>query len=279
MLTHDVPCLMTYEAIDDFANKVKPIRGTNKKIPLGERRYYHARYIIRDGSNILVRTYSDNDVMCYQPNGLITFYHGRWGLCNRQIIDAIVKERFTTKYANSDKYYLYDMIKHIQYPIFYDRPITIDAKNDYAFIGELEVEKKPYVKRAVMRELRKEYAEFIEYAITMNKLAGGQHDMTEDTDSRMPAFIPKDTLDALMAKVKGKSFQGNEEAYANLFAFITRYWGTYRWSHGSMFGSRSMRQLHLTDNDIKNGITDYLKREHSDQVFELREVENTTVVK
>ena len=273
MLTHDVPCLMTYEAIDEFANRIKPIRGTTR-IPLGERRYYHARYVEREGSNIYVRTYRGDDVLLYSPNGLITLYHGIWGLGNRQIISAILKMRFTTKYANVNKYYLYDMVKHIQYPIHHNKPITIDSRNDYKLVGELKAETKPFVKRAVMRELRKEYADFVTYAIAMNKLSGGRYESNKNM--RYPDFNGV-TLDNLMDGVRNKPFEGHEEAYSNLLAYITTHWSSFRWDYNNY--ANGVKYVHLTDKDIKNGFTDYLRREHSDQVFESREVPNTTIVK
>lgn len=276
MLTHDVPILLNYADAKAFAERTRPIRGTNGIIPLGERRYYHARKVKVEGEKIYVQTYSDHNVVCFEPNGNIHFYHGRWDLCNRQIICALFKSRFTTKYANATKYYLYDMVAHRQYPIHENKFITVNSNNDYKLVGEVEVETKPFVKRAVMRELRKEYAEFIDYAIAMNKLAGGEY--TPDRDERMPIFVAAGK-NSLLEAIRNKPLEGNEETYAKVFDYVVDIWSSHRWKFDGGMSIHHRKVNYLTEKNIKDGFTDYLKQLNKDKVFEIREVPNTTVVK
>lgn len=277
MLTHDVPTIMCYDHADTFMNKTAPIRGTNGIRPLGQRRYWKDRWVAFCDApyhkhSIEVGSYK-NPFVRFHTNGNVEFLHGKWDINARQIVGAMFRPRFTPRYGNADKWYLYDKVKHVQYRITRDKPLVLrciktEQGLDYIFEGELVAEQKPYIIRDKYEPIIKQYRDFLKYVEVMNKLSGGVYQ-----DKDFPEYAQsKSTLDMALELVANKTIESAPEEFANAFNCLVRECAVHQWyppNHGYV----------CTTNNMKKYVYRWVKENHADTIYEMREVPNTTIVR
>lgn len=277
MVTYDVPTMMCYAHADDFINKTKPTRGRGEVRPLGRRRYYHAKWItISTDPNlpkhtIEAGTYNDNVCVRFYADGRIEFLHGWWDIAARQLVSAMFRHRFTCIYANSEKWYLHDMSKHIQYPVRRDKPLMLKCiKKDgftYEYEGEIVPEQKPYVLMDKYRPILKQYSDFLKYVEVMNKLSGGIYQ-----EGDFPEYAQRQIdLDNALELVAGKTTETASEEFANALNCLIRQCSEHRW--------HPQRQYVCTTKRMKEYLYGWIKDNHKDTIYEMREVPNSVVVK
>lgn len=269
MLTHDVPTILNYEQANKHCENTRPIRATNK-IPLGARRYYNDRHLIKaDDGSIEVHSWN-HKIVSYYPDGKIEF-HSLSYTSDRQIIYALFREYLITKYGNAHKHYLCDVKSGITYPMSYDekegryKPLEfkwLGYDKGYELIGERELEEKMYVKRKELSSVRKEYESLITYCLTMNKLAGGEYERDRE-------WKPTHDIHDRIKELRGQGFtDDNQEkftcVYDQVIAGLTNNW---------------YYKAKVTDKDINNYFTDWIKNAYTDEVMEWKEVPATKIVK
>ena len=283
MLVHDVPKIMCYADADTFMNKTSPIRGTNIR-PLGARRYHNARWMAFCNApyhkhSIEVGTYANDPVVRFHTNGNIDFMLGRWELNARQLVGAMFKGRFVPRYANRYKWYLYDLVKHIQYPVTPQKPLTLkyvktEQGSDYVFDGELVPEQKPYVIRSAYMPLIKQYREFLKYIEVMNKLAGGSYDEDaiwgSESALKVAAPIEKQVED-LMKQIRGKTMESSTDEFAVAFNLLLRDCARFRgYPH---------THYECSTRELKDYVYRWVKEAHKETIYEMRDVPNGTIIK
>lgn len=273
MLVHDVRPLRTYAEALEYVQNTKPIKSSNNTHnvrPLGGRRYWWARWIRERESDgvIEVGTYHSDPVVRFFPDNRIEILHGGWALGNRQILGALFRGEFRIKYANGHKFYVTVCTpeSNTNYIVKRDKPLILhfDGKT---YVGKTEVETKPYVKRKPLADIRKQYAAFLEYVHTMNKLAGGIHD-----DERRGLIHTVD-FETLFMKLRGKEMEGNEEAFQMCYTNMARIYSVSCWERGAGYVNR------LSTERINGAFTSLIKELFSEAVMEMRAVPNSTIVK
>lgn len=276
MLTHDVPKLHRYEHALEHFNNTKPIRGKDVR-PLGGRRYYHDRWMkMLDDETIRIGTYVDKPVVDYHKDGSITFYYGGYDLANRQILAPLFRDLLKVRYAHSDKFYLYDMTKHVQYALHRsEKPSLTLTLQDGALTGDVVCEKKAYIIRSKMKEKREMFADFLEYAKGMLKLSGMFMSMDDLHKSRTTMVWKSGAFAEYMRAVEGKKFDEAIEEFGNAYQACIYHSISYR--RKRLYNWRT-HGYHFTGDEIRLCVDDYIKDNHED-VFEMREVPNTTIVR
>ena len=262
MLTYDIPTVLNYEQANLICERTNPIRGTNK-IPLGARRYYNDRHLIKQDDGVIeVRSWSSL-IVKYYPDNKIEF-HSLYYTSNRQIVSALFRGYFTTHYANNNKMYLGDVNTKTKYPFVVDenKPLVFQWSGmGYSLVGEREPEWKPYVVRTKLGLIRKEYEALINYCLTMNKLAGGEYE-------RDRAWKPTHDIHERIKELRGQSFTDeNQEKFAHV--------------HEQVIGGLTCNwyyQAKVTDKRLKNYFTEWIKNAYPDEVLEDREVPLTQIV-
>ena len=263
MLTYDVPTVLHYEQANLICERTKPIRGTNK-IPLGARRYYHDRHLIKQDDGV-IEVHSWNHVIVkYRPDNKVEV-HSLYYTSDRQIVSALFREHFTAQYGNSKKMYLCDLNTKAKYPhkTESDDPLVFQWSGmGYSLVGERVPEMKPYVKRKELGSVRKEYEALINYCLTMNKLAGGEYE-------RDRVWKPTHDIHERIKELRGQSFTDeNQEKFAHV--------------HEQIIGGLTNNWYYkakVTDKCIKNYFTEWIKNTYPDEVLEDREVPLTMIVK
>jgi len=267
MLTHDVPTVLNYEQANLICERTKPIRGTNQ-IPLGARRYYHDRHLIKQDDGVIEVHTWNHLLVRYHPDNRVEF-HSLYYTSDRQIVSALFREHFTAQYGNQKKMYLCDVKTGMKYPLETDTliPLTfqwngVGAMIKYELVGDRPPEVKPYVIRTKLSLIRKEYGALINYCLTMNKLAGGEYE-------RDRAWNPTHDIHIRIKDLRGQSFTDeNQEKFAyvheQIIGGLTNNW-YYR--------------AKVTDKRIKDYFTEWIKNAYPDEVLEDREVPLTMIVK
>ena len=122
-----------------------------------------------------------------------------------------------------------------------------------------------------MKEKRALFTDFLEYGEAMLKLAGNFLSMEDLQVKRKPG----EAFAFYMESVEGRKYDETTEAFANAFdaclfhAVSHRRRRLYNWrTHG----------YHFTGDEIRLCVDDYIKDNHED-VFGMREVPNTTIVR
>jgi hypothetical protein len=269
MLVYDIMRLPTYEAALNYVQNTKPIRSSNNTYnvrPLGGRRYWDAKWIRESNGVIEAGTYHNEPTVRFFPDNRIEILHGRWGVCNRQILGALFRGVLGITYANNRKFYMTDLASKTNYIVRRDEPLILhfDGKN---YVGKTEKESKPYVRRKPMADIRKQYAAFSEYVHTMNKLAGGIHD-----HERRGLMINAD-FEKLFMNLRGKEMEGNEEAFQLCYTNMANDYAVTHWERGVGYVNR------LSTERINGAFTNLFKELFSEEVMEMRVVPNSTVVK
>lgn len=270
MLVHDVRPLRTYAEALEYVQNTKPIKSSNNTYnvrPLGNRRYWWARWIRESNGMIEVGTYQSDPVVRFFPDNRIEILHGRWALGNRQILGALFRGEFRIKYANGHKFYVTVCTPESKtnYIVRRDEPLILhfDGKT---YVGKTEVETKPYVKRKPLADIRKQYAAFSEYVHTMNKLAGGIHDDMRPTMHNVD-------FETLFMQLRGKEMEGNEEAFQVCYTNMARIYSVSHWERGVGYVNR------LNTERINGAFTNLIKSLFSEAVMEMRVVPNSMIVK
>ena len=267
MLTHDVPTVLNYEQANLICERTKPIRGTNQ-IPLGARRYYHDRHLIKQDDGVIEVHSWGHLIARYHPDNKVEI-HSLYYTGDRQIVSALFREHFTAQYASDTKMYLCDVKTGMKYPfkVNADKPLVfqwngVGAMIKYELVGDRPPEVKPYVIRTKLSLIRKEYGALINYCLTMNKLAGGEYE-------RDRAWNPTHDIHIRIKDLRGQSFTDeNQEKFAyvheQIIGGLTNNW-YYR--------------AKVTDKRIKDYFTEWIKNAYPDEVLEDREVPLTMIVK
>lgn len=265
MLTHDVPTILNYEQASKHCEEIKPIRGSNK-IPLGSRRYYHDRHLIKQPDGV-IEVHSWNSLLVkYYPDNKIEF-HSLYYTSSRQIISALFRGFFVAQYANNNKMYLCDLNTKTKYPYIADavKPLVfqwISTDTGHILIGDRVPEIKPYVKRKELGSIRKEYAPLIDYCVTMNKLAGGSYE-------RDRSWNPTQDIHERIKELRGQNLTDeNQEKFTYIYEQVIGGL-TLNWYYRDK----------VTDKRIKNYFTDLIKNTYPDEVLESKEVPLTMIVK
>ena len=270
MLTNKVPQLHRYEHALAHFESVKPIRGKTVR-PLDKRRHYGDRWMEKQGDTIIVGTYVQQHVVEYRPDGVIRFHFGKWDLANRQIIGALFKDLLKVRYAHHSKYYLYNQKTHEQYVLRRDEYIDLKFDGE-SLTGETKTEQKPYIRRAVMKEKRLLFKDFLEYSNAVLKLNGGVFSMEQLQSCKGD----DETLwGALMKAVEGKTIEEAPDAFGRAFDACVVY--SIKWRRNRLYQWRS-HSYHFKGDEIRMCVDDYIKDYHPD-VFEMRDVPNTTIVR
>ena len=262
MLTHDVPTVLYYEQARLICERTKPIRGTNK-IPLGARRYYHDRHLIKQDDGVIEVHSWSSMLVRYHPDNKIEF-HSLYYTSSRQVVSALFRGYFITQYANNNKVYLCDLNTKAKYPHKTGNdPLVFQWSGmGYSLVGERVPEVKPYVKRKELGSVRKEYEALINYCLTMNKLAGGEYE-------RDRVWKPTHDIHERIKELRGQSFTDeNQEKFAHV--------------HEQIIGGLTNNWYYkakVTDKCIKNYFTEWIKNTYPDEVLEDREVPLTMIVK
>lgn len=270
MLVHDIRPLRTYAEALKYVQDIKPIRSprnTYNVRPLGGRRYWGAKWVRESNGVIEAGTYQKEPVVRFFPDNRIEILHGRWGLCNRQILGALFRGEFKITYANNSKFYVTVCTPEskINYIVRRDEPLILhfDGKT---YVGKTEKESKPYVRRKPMADIRKQYAAFSEYVHTMNKLAGGIH------DDRRPT-MPNADFENLFVNLRGKEMEGNEEAFQLGYTNMASIYSVTHWERAVGYVNR------LNTERINGAFTHLFKELFSEEVMEMRVVPNSVIVK
>jgi hypothetical protein len=138
----------------------------------------------------------------------------------------------------------------------------LDYEKGYELIGERVPEKKLYVKRKELSSVRKEYEALITYCLTMNKLAGGEY----ERDRKWNAT--HDIHDRIK-ELRGQGFtDDNQEkftyVYEQVIGALTNNW---------------YYKFKVTDKNINDYFTDWIKNAYREEVMEWKEVPATAIVK
>ena len=264
MLTHDVPTILNYEQASKHCEETKPIRGTNK-IPLGSRRYYHDRHLIKQDDGV-IEVHSWNCLLLkYYPDNKIEF-HSLYYTSSRQITSALFRGYLVAQYANSNKMYICDVNTKAKYPYVVDdspKPLVFQwTGTGHTLVGERVPEVKPYVKRKELSSVRQEYESLINYCLTINKLAGGEYE-------RNRAWNPTDDIHERIKELRGQELTDeNQEkftyVYEQVIGGLTCNWYS---------------KTKVTDKKIKDYFTGWIMKNYTDEVMESREVPLTMIVK
>lgn len=270
MLVHDVMRLSTYEEAQKYLLLTAPIKSpsnTLKVRPLGGRRYWGARWIRLDESDmsIEVGTYSKDTVARFYADDRIEIHFGRWNLCNRQILGALFRNKLNFTYANNRKFYVTDIASNTNYVVNPLKPLVLQF-DGAKYVGKTVVEHKEFVKRKAMSQVRKEYAPLLTYMHAINKLSGG--DVAEIT-----SVLGYADAENIFASLRGKEMEENEEAFQLFYDHVAKEGVTTSWVRGVGYVYR------LPSNAIDRIVTNYIKLMFSTEVLESREVPNTTIVK
>ena len=263
MLTHDVPTILNYEQASKHCEETKPIRGSNK-IPLGSRRYYHDRHLIKQPDGV-IQVHSWNSLLVkYHPDNRIEF-HSLYYTSSRQIISALFRGFFVAQYANNNKMYLCDVNTKAKYPyvVDADKPLVFQwTGTGHTLVGERVPEIKPYVKRKELGSVRKEYAPLINYCVTMNKLASGSYERNRN-------WNPTQDIHERIKELRGQDLTDeNQEKFTHVYEQVIGGL-TLNWYYKDK----------VTDKKIKDYFTDLIKNTYPDEVLESREVPLTMIVK
>jgi hypothetical protein len=264
MLTHDVPTILNYEQASKHCEMTKPIRGTTNKIPLGSRRYYHDRHLIKQDDGV-IEVHSWNSVLVkYHPDNRIEFY-SLYYTSSRQIISALFRGFFTAQYANSNKMYICDVNTKAKYPyVVADSPKPLVFQwtgTGHTLVGERVPESKPYVKRKELSSVRQEYEPLINYCLTINKLAGGEYE-------RKSNWNTADDIHERIKELRGQEITDeNQEKFTYVYEQVI---GGLTWNWYA--------KTKITDKKIKDYFTAWIKRNYTDEVMEDREVPLTMIV-
>ena len=266
MLTHDVPTILNYEQASKHCEMIKPIRGT-KKIPLGSRRYYHDRHLIKQDNGV-IEVHSWKTVLVkYHPDNKIEF-HSLYYTSSRQIVGALFRGFFTAQYANSNKVYICDVNTKAKYPYVVhslnaDAPLVFQWNGTgHTFVGERVHESKPYVKRKELSSVRQEYESLINYCLTINKLASGEYE-------RNRTWNPTGDLNERIKELRGQELTDeNQEKFTHIYEQVI----------GGLTCSWYAKTK-VTDKKIKDYFTGWIMKNYTDEVMESREVPLTMIVK
>ena len=279
MLTYDVPTIMCYEHADTFMNKTAPVRGSAGVRPLGQRRYWKDRWMRFDNTKVKhtigVGVYINPFVLFY-PDNRIEFQHGGW-VATRQVIDAMFRPRFKCRYASNSKWYLFDYIKNVQYPVTPTKPLVLhyvktEQGVDYVYKGELIVEQKPYVIRKEYIPIVNQYSNFLKYVEVMNKLSGGVY--SEDQIPPKPMkYIGQQgqTTDMALELVANKTMESAPEEFATAFNFLLAECARH------IYYPRNVYEC--TTTSMKKYVHEWIKQNHKDTIYEMRDVPNTTIIR
>jgi len=264
MLTHDVPTILNYEQASKHCEMTKPIRGTTNKIPLGSRRYYHDRHLIKQDDGV-IEVHSWNSVLVkYHPDNRIEFY-SLYYTSSRQIISALFRGFFTAQYANSNKMYICDVNTKAKYPyVVADSPKPLVFQwtgTEHILVGERVPESKLYVKRKELSSVRQEYEPLINYCLTINKLAGGEYERNSNWNTA-------DDIHERIKELRGQEITDeNQEKFTYVYEQVI---GGLTWNWYA--------KTKITDKKIKDYFTAWIKRNYTDEVMEDREVPLTMIV-
>jgi hypothetical protein len=278
MLTYDVPKIMSYAEADDFMNKTAPIRGTEGIRPLGRRRYWRDRWMRfcnppHHKHSIEVGSYgldsSTGACIRFHTDNRIEFLHGKYELCSRQIINAMFRDRLVCRYANGNKFYVYDKVKHMQYPVTEREPLVLHYP-DFEFKGTLVPEQKAYVKRDVYAPIIKQYHEFLKYMEVMNKLSGGEY-----PESLIDGYIGRSPhqrkIDEALESIINKTMESEPDAFADAFNLILLHCADHKWY--------PVKKYVCTTAKLKKYVYEWVKSKYKDSIFEMRDVPNGVIIK
>jgi hypothetical protein len=263
MLTHDVPTILNYEQASKHCEETKPIRGTNK-IPLGSRRYYHDRHLIKQDDGV-IEVHSWNSLLLkYYPDNKIEF-HSLYYTSSRQITSALFRGYLVAQYANNNKMYLCDLNTKVKYPFVVDaeQPLVFQwTGTEHKLVGERLPETKPYVIRTKLGLIRKEYAPLIDYCLTINKLAGGEYE-------RDRTWKPTHDIHERIKELRGQELTDeNQEKFTHVYEQVI----------GGLTANWYYRTK-VTDKKIKEFFNELIKNTYPNEVLESREVPLTMIVK
>jgi hypothetical protein len=273
MLVYDVPQLATYDDALKFVNRVAPIKSPNnnlKAVPLGGRRYWHARWIrlIESDSSVEVGTYNRETVVRFYPDNRIEIHFGRWNLGNRQILGALFRNKLKVTYAHNQKFYITDIKSGINYLVTPLDPLVLKFDGE-KYLGKVVTERRMFVKRKPMSQVRKEYAHLSAYMHAINKLSGG-----EVAEEKTRGLVTHQDAEKLFVSLRGKEMEGNEEAFQLLYDYVSGSYSTSSWVRNPA------RYIYrLLDKSINYAVTDLIRLMYPEEVLEVREVPNSTIVK
>ena len=175
--------ISTYaQAKERFKNTV-PIRGRSEECrPLGDNRRYNGYTInknmraIDDGvvgqwqETYSAKVYSAN-VMEWYPDGKLAIRLGRWhGTIVQSVVNYTLCDKVGTIQSFNGKWYFHNKDGNAYYiPRHREQELLIDTESTEVFNPIQEYRRK--TKRKEMNEVRKRYANFIEYGTNMLKIS------------------------------------------------------------------------------------------------------------
>ena len=183
------PNLQNYDEAFQYWHRVKPyIKGRSKGLkPLGGNRRCD-RSLIRkdDATSDIVCSLHDTDVIRFKTDNSIVLNHNGWeSISTAEFIFYVLRYRMnlTTIKRVNQKLYVVDANKDCHR---FDKTITISPDNIVSGGG---IEYTHKLLKPVMAQLRKHYAEFVEYMTFYAQSAGNDMDLSGQRVAYLPTAM------------------------------------------------------------------------------------------
>jgi hypothetical protein len=175
--------ITTYAQAKERFNSTVPIRGRKEECrPLGQNRRYNGytihknmraiedEYVGQWQETYSARIYGGHDVMEWYPDGTLALRVGRWhGTIIQSVVNYTLSQGVGTVQSCNGKWYFHNG-NGKAYFLPQDRGQELRINTENSAVENPIQEYRRRVKRKAMNEIRKRYANFIEYGGSMLKI-------------------------------------------------------------------------------------------------------------